>query len=52
MKEEEVDEERTKEEESSSCADYFPHICSSHFALSLYTSERETSESLCSVSVV
>jgi hypothetical protein len=48
MKEEEAEEEMTKHEESSACADDFPDICSSHFALSLYMSERETSESLCS----
>lgn len=34
--------------ESSAHTDDFPHIYSSGFALSLYTSERETSESLCS----
>jgi len=32
---------------SSAYADDFPHVNSSGLALSLYTSERETSESLC-----
>jgi hypothetical protein len=40
MKEEEAEEEMTKHEESSACTDDFPHNCSSHFALSLYMSQR------------
>jgi len=37
-----------KARENSVGADDCPQICSSGFALSLYMSERETSESLCS----